>query len=148
MEKKKLHIGQGRIETFLVWDKSLNDVNAPFRKWLSKEGFRFAGYKGCFSICFWYHVNITRKESAYGMPFIGFSETIGNHAITLDEFMEIYNIYKKYEGKSLFDFSDLQDVKAPTLEEVVAEEAEKGEETPKSKNPLRDWWNSLTRKDE
>ena len=34
------------------------------------------------------------------MPGIKVVQPIGNHAVTLDEFMAIYNIYKKYEGKS------------------------------------------------
>lgn len=29
---------------------------------------------------------------------------IGNHAITISEFLSIYSIFKEYEGKELFTF--------------------------------------------
>ncbi len=32
------------------------------------------------------------------MPGVGIAPVIANHAITLDEFMTVYNIYKKYDG--------------------------------------------------
>ena len=99
MEEKKLHISQGNPEAFLVYDKSLESVHAPFFKWLHDEGFTFAGYHGNYGCC-WTHVNITRKQYAYGMPGVPLVTPIGNHAITIEEFMIIYGIYKKYEGKA------------------------------------------------
>jgi len=103
MEEKKQHIGQGKVEVFLVCDKSLGSIHAPFFEWLAQENFRFSGYHGNYG-CPWVYVNITRKEYAYGMPVVGLAVPLGNHAITMDEFMMIYNIYKKYEGKDLFVF--------------------------------------------
>ena len=99
MEEKELRISQGKPEAFLVCNKSLESIHAPFFKWLRDEGFTFAGYHGNYG-CHWAHVNITRKQYAYGMPGVELVKPIGNHAITIEEFMTIYEIYKKYEGKN------------------------------------------------
>ena len=104
MEEKTLKIGGGRTEAFLVCDRSLADCEAPFIKWLRSEGFTYGGYHGNYGCC-WAHINITRKQYAYGMPGVGLALPIGNHAITIDEFKTIYAIYKKYEGKDLFTFN-------------------------------------------
>ena len=56
--------------------------------------------------CWWIHVNITRKMYAYGMPGVSIARPIGNHAITIEEFKTIYQIYRKYEGKDLFVFNN------------------------------------------
>ncbi len=56
-----------------------------------------AGYWGCP----WYFVDIRKKIFKPGRPGVSYGYEIGNHAITLDEFKTIYNIYKKYEGLSL-----------------------------------------------
>lgn len=103
MEEKKLRIGGGKTEAFLVCDKSLGSLDAPFYSWLRSEGFTFGGYHGNYG-CWWVHINITRKQFAYGMPGVGLAQPIGNHAITIDEFMTVYNIFKKYENKELFTF--------------------------------------------
>ncbi|MEG0914065.1 MAG: hypothetical protein RSC86_04015 [Oscillospiraceae bacterium] len=103
MEEKKLRIGGGKSEAFLVCDKSLGAMDAPFYQWLRSEGFSFGGYHGCYG-CFWAYINITRKQYAYGMPGVGLAQPIGNHAITIEEFMQIYTIYRKYDGKELFTF--------------------------------------------
>ena len=127
MKEKELHIGQGKVEVLLIWDPSLGDYSTPFYQWLENEGFRFSGYQGnlavfpadmigagkegvCFAGyngyygCDWVYVNITRKEFAYGMPRVALAKTFGNHAITLDEFYTIYEIFKKYEGKNPLSF--------------------------------------------
>ena len=98
-------IGGGKPEAFLVCDKSLADCKAPFFKWLQGEGFTFGGYHGNYG-CWWVHINITRKQYAYGMPGVSLALPIGNHAITIDEFKTIYAIFKRYEGKELFTFSN------------------------------------------
>lgn len=103
MEEKALRIGQGPVEVFLVCDRTLGDIHAPFFTWLSNEGFRFSGYHGNYG-CWWAYVNITRREYAYGMPGVSLARPQGNHAITLDEFRTIYKIYQKYNGKDLFVF--------------------------------------------
>ena len=103
MENEELKIGQGNTEAFLICDKSLGSPDAPFMQWLRSEGFTFGGRRGNFG-CWWVHVNITRKQFAYGMPGTPLVTPIGNHAITIEEFQTIYRIYKKYSGKEVFVF--------------------------------------------
>ncbi len=90
-------------EAFLVKDDSLCVADSAFVKWMREEGFRTAYYKGCWG-CSWMFVSITTKRYAYGMPGIKIVTPTGNHAITLDEFMTIYEIYKKYEGLNPLEF--------------------------------------------
>ena len=40
------------------------------------------------------------------MPGVAIVGVIGEHAITIDEFMIIFNIFKKYENKELFVFNE------------------------------------------
>ena len=103
MAEKKLRIGEGKTEAFLVCDKTLERIDAPFFSWLRGEGFSFGGYHGNYG-CWWVHINITRKQYAYGMPGVCLAHPIGDHAITIEDFKTIYGIYKKYEGKDLFVF--------------------------------------------
>lgn len=102
-EREKRYIGAGTTEAFLICDKSFETVDAPFLEWLRSEGFKFGGYHGNYG-CWWIHVNITRKMYAYGMPGVALARPIGDHAITIEDFLKIYEIYKKYEGKGLFVF--------------------------------------------
>ncbi len=103
MEEKALHIGEGKVEVLLVCDDSLGDIHAPFYKWLLNEGFHFSGYHGNYG-CWWAYVNITRREYAYGMPGVSLAKPFGNHAVTIEEFITIYSIFKKYENKEEFVF--------------------------------------------
>lgn len=107
MEERKTtpKIWEGKKKAFLVCDKSLKDINAPFYDFLRNEGYTYGTHKGSFG-CPWAHVDITTKQYAYGMPGVSFVGEIGNHAITIGEFMTIYNIYKKYENKELFVFHE------------------------------------------
>lgn len=68
---------------------------------LEKEG--FVGEKGAYSIegIDWLYVNIYSKVFKKGRRGIAFTPVVGDHAITFDEFVTIYNIYKKYEGFSV-----------------------------------------------
>lgn len=100
MENKR--ISQLHGESFLVCDKTFKEPDSPFVEWLRNEGFTYGWYKGNYGICDWAFINITSKQYAYGMPGIQITVPTGNHAITLDEFMTIYNIYRKYDGKELF----------------------------------------------
>ena len=103
MEEEKW-INKGHVRAFLVCDKSFLESDAPFVQWLRKEGFRIGWCKGHYSNCPWMYINITRKLYAHGMPGVAIVPSIGEHAITLDEFKTIYAIYKKYEGKEIFTF--------------------------------------------
>lgn len=100
-ENKEIKIFQGKTEAFLISDRSLRRVDAPFFEWLRSEGFTFAGPHGNFG-CWWAYANITRKQYAYGMPGVALVKPIGNHDISIDEFKTIYSIYKRYEDKALF----------------------------------------------
>lgn len=103
MEEETLKIYQGKTEAFLICDRSFEDCDAPFLAWLRSEGFKLAHHHGNYG-CWWIHVNLTRKQYAYGMPGVALVKPIGNHAITIEEFRSIYSIFKKYEGQDLFSF--------------------------------------------
>ncbi len=107
MEERKTtpKIWEGKKKAFLVCDESLKDSGAPFYEFLRRNGYTYGTHKGNFG-CPWAHVDITTKQYAYGMPGVSFVGEIGNHAISIAEFMTIYNIFKKYEGKSLFVFHE------------------------------------------
>ena len=49
---------------------------------------------------------LNSKVFAPGIPGIRVTSEIGPHAITFDEFLLIYNIYKKYEGLKPLEMSD------------------------------------------
>lgn len=96
MEERRISSGNSCI---LVKDKSLLDGwNSPIYKWLKDEGFISWGRKGVYSGVDWVFINLTSKMFAPGMPGVSVTSVIGNHAITMDEFMTIYHIFKKYEG--------------------------------------------------
>jgi hypothetical protein len=105
-ERKKPIISRINPEAFLVQDESLSDIDAPFYKWLDKNHFKHAWYKGHYSSCDWVFINITNKLYAYGMPGVEIIKPIGNHAITIDEFMQIFNIYDKYKGLNALEFAE------------------------------------------
>ena len=90
-------IWEGKKKAFLVRDKSVQDSKAPFLEFLRSEGYSLGFYKGNHG-CGWVHVDISTKQFAYGMPGVEIVGAIGNHAITIEEFMTIYKIFKKYEG--------------------------------------------------
>ena len=116
--KEKKMINQLPAEAFLVRDESLKQFGAPFYKWLNEHGFRQAWHKGHYG-CDWVFVNITHKLFAYGMPGYGIVQPIGDHAITLDEFYQIYGIYTKYEGLEMMCFSKEEQKERHTTRDYV-----------------------------
>ncbi|MBO4927463.1 MAG: hypothetical protein J5379_04345 [Clostridiales bacterium] len=93
-------------EAFLVKDESLHDGDAPFFTWLKEHGFEHGmADKGRYEICDWVYVNITHKTYAYGMPGCQVVTTLGNHAITIDDFYTIYGIFEKYDGLGALVFT-------------------------------------------
>ncbi|MCR5738210.1 MAG: hypothetical protein K6G43_00160 [Lachnospiraceae bacterium] len=96
MPEEKI-ISKMPAEAFLIKDDSLKCMNAPFFDWLHENGFKHAWHKGHYGMN-WVFVNITHKLYAYGMPGVEIVKPVGNHAITIDEFMTIYGIYEKYNG--------------------------------------------------
>lgn len=95
-------------ESFLVCDKSLRIIDAPFFDWLRSEGFHWGWnhYVHGHTYCCWVYVNITTKRFIYGLNGYRLMEPTGHHAITIDEFKTIYDIYKKYESKDVFVFNN------------------------------------------
>ena len=99
-------ISEGKA-CFLIKDKSLFEGWDSFvYEWLRKEGFVSWGKKGDCSRVDWVYININSKVYAPGIPGIRVTSEIGPHAITFDEFLLIYNIYKKYEGLKPLEMSD------------------------------------------
>ena len=99
-EFKSEGIGAGTA-AILVRDKSLELMHddAPFMQWLKNEEFKFWSYsKGWYDNVDWLYININSKKIARGMPGIGVTKCIREHAITIDEFKTIYEIFKRYEG--------------------------------------------------
>ena len=99
-------ISQVKPTAFLIKDKSLLNMNAPFYTWLRNKGFTYAWCNGHYDVCDWVFVNITYKLFAFGMPGIKIVTPVGNHAITVEEFYKIYAIYEKYEGLGLMEFNN------------------------------------------
>lgn len=89
----------------LVYDKSLLEgYDSEFYKWLHENGFKSWGRHGFFSSCPWIYVNLNNRIYAFGMPGIPITQEFGDHAVTIEEFMSIYNIFEKYKGKKPLEF--------------------------------------------
>ena len=103
--KNTIHknIWEGKKKVFLIYDESFRNNDSPFFGYLINQGYSYGSSKGNYG-CPWLYVDITTKQIAYGMPGIALVGVIGEHAITIDDFMVIYEIYKKYENKGLFIF--------------------------------------------
>lgn len=101
MHESEKRISDG-TSAILVKDESLAKMRweAPFYKWLEAEGFVNWGQKGFYSGVDWIFVNLNSKLMAPGMPGIAVTQPLGQHAITVEEFKIIYEIFKKYEGIS------------------------------------------------
>ena len=98
---------------FLIKDERLKkDWHlSPIYIFLKENG--FTGEASAYSIegIDWLYINIYSKVFKKGRAGIGFTPVVGDHAITFDEFVTIYNIYKKYEG-----FSTLKMTKEEQIE--------------------------------
>lgn len=81
--------------SFLVAGTDLGKQDSEFINFLKSEGFRC---KYGFGDCPWAWVNIEHKTYGRGRPGVKYANAIGGHAITVEEFMMIYKIFKKYEG--------------------------------------------------
>lgn len=103
MEKEK-SIGDG-TEAILVRDESFRREGGTqkFFDWLRAEGFSYDCHNHV--EYGWAYVNLNSKIFSPGVGGARLAEEFGHHAVTLAEFMTIYNIYKKYEGFTALDFS-------------------------------------------
>lgn len=88
---------------FLVKDARLKKGwhLSPIGCFLKEEG--FCAQKGSYDIegIDWLYINIYTKAYAKGRGGIALAPVVGDHAITWEEFLTIYAIYKKYEGLSV-----------------------------------------------
>lgn len=87
--------------SFLVAGEDLRTAESAFIAFLREEGFVC---KYDFWDCGWVWVNIDTKVYARGRPGVKYSDAIGGHAITIPEFMVIYQMFKKYEALAVLDF--------------------------------------------
>lgn len=84
----------------LVREQGLQD-NSDFFAWLKAEGFQYWSYsKGWYPNVDWVYINLNSRLIARGMPGIRVTQELGNHAVSIDEFKQIYSIYTKYSGLS------------------------------------------------
>lgn len=80
--------------------------DCDFINFLRSEGFSIWDKHGFYDSVSWIYININSKIYAPGMPGISICETVGNHAVTIEEFECIYGIYKKYEGLPPLQFGE------------------------------------------
>lgn len=91
--------------TFGIYDKNLEHRDDdPFIMWLKSEGFRVQSFGHTNSDHFLY-VNVNSKVYNWGMAGAGLCSVLFDHAIHIDEFKQIYAIFKKYEGISMGCYS-------------------------------------------
>ena len=100
MSSKDLVLGSDKI-CFLVSGEDLGRLESEFISFLRSEGF---WRKYGFWDCPWVWVNIETKVYGRGRPGVAYAGVIGSHAITIEEFKTIYDIYKKYVGYAVLDF--------------------------------------------
>lgn len=94
---------------FLVYDKYLSNLEiSEFYKWLKDKGFAIDtnnpkhGYP--YWECSWIYIDLNNKTFSFGMHGVELFEVIGSHAITVEDFKTIFEIYEKYRNKKLFEF--------------------------------------------
>lgn len=102
MISKDLVLGSDKM-AFLVYGDDLGKQESMFINFLRAEGFQC---KYGFWDCPWVWVNIDTKVYGRGRPGVAYAGIIGGHAITIDEFMSIYDIYKKYSGLKPLEFPE------------------------------------------
>ncbi|MDD3713085.1 MAG: hypothetical protein PHZ28_06300 [Candidatus Izemoplasmatales bacterium] len=91
-------------ECFLVYYETEKERNRVIKD-LGNDGFVKITNTGYWLGCPWLFINIDTKVYTPGRAGVGFAKPIGNHAITVEEFYIIYNIYRKYQSHNLFDFN-------------------------------------------
>lgn len=96
-------------QALLVYDEALRELDrCEFYIWLKEKGFVLdtnnfkRGYP--YWSCPWVHIDLTQKKFAFGMPGVELFEPIGGHAITVEEFKLLFEIFEKYRGKSVLEF--------------------------------------------
>ena len=100
-------IDAGRA-VILVTEKGLGKKEHPFWNWLKEEGFQGWGWHGNYGMD-WIFINLNSMIYAPGMPGIKVVMSIREHAITIEEFKTIWEIYKQYEGLSVLRMPENDD---------------------------------------
>ena len=98
MIERELKIGSA---CFLIKDERLKKDwhESPIFDFIKEEGFIcWEKSKKNIEGIDWLFINPYSKVYAKGVPGIGLAPVVCEHAITFDEFLTIYNIYKKYSG--------------------------------------------------
>ena len=90
-------MSEGSSSFLIKDDELLNGWYSSFVEFLKNEGFHTWGRKGYFDKVNWIYINLNTMKFAFGIPGVAITEPIGKHAITKEEFIQIYNIYKKYD---------------------------------------------------
>lgn len=103
MEERLISTG---ASCFLIKDESLKQGSySHIYDWLKGEGFITWGKKGVF-FTDWVYINILSKVYAPGVPGVGITKVVGDHAISFEEFKIIYSIFKNYEGFSTLKMNE------------------------------------------
>ena len=89
-------IGAGKA-VILVCEKGIGDSRHPFWAWLLEEGFHLWLNHPNYGMD-WVFINLNSMVCAPGMPGIKVVSAVREHAVTVDEFMTIWQIFMKYEG--------------------------------------------------
>ena len=96
-------------QVFLVYDEKLkNFETCEFYVWLKGKGFSIdtnnpkGGYP--YWSCPWVYIDLKQKTFSFGMPGVELFEPIGGHAITVEEFNLLFEIFEKYRGKTVLEF--------------------------------------------
>lgn len=97
-----MDIGEGTAAV-LVYDPNLRNYHSEFYQWLRAEGYAVWEYSPS-EAPGWIYININSKVYSHGKQGISITREFGKHAIGIDEFKTIHEIYKKYEGKKPLDF--------------------------------------------
>lgn len=83
----------------MVLDRNYHlDVWHEFAK---REGFSICFHKGYYTHYINLYVDIEHKKYKYMWPGVCLGFPFGGHAVNWDEFLQIYEIFKKYEGKQM-----------------------------------------------
>ena len=98
LKREEKTVGAGG-SCFLIKDESLlRGWGSPVYRWLYDNGFVSWGTKGVYKGVDWVFVNPYSKVFAPGLRGYKVTSVVCDHAVTLEEFKVIYNIFKKYKG--------------------------------------------------
>lgn len=105
MENRELRTG---ASCFLIKDERMigNWQATPIHKFLEDEGFIPWGKAKSHEGVDWLYINIYSKVYSKGMYGAALTKVVGDHAITFDEFLTIYSIYKKYDGLDVLKMNE------------------------------------------